>query len=128
MIRSIQYNMLNDMTSMHVSVDNAVSCLCSTKRLNELRMSRDFDFTMEKESDQLDFEKETPLKIISEDDLPKSQSINHEKRESPDMSEREGKEKKVVNSNSVRSGASSPSLSVGMYLESRCAFNSNCVF
>ena len=91
--------------------------LFSTKRLNELRQSVDFDSMIEKEGELQEFEKDPLPKIISDkdrDDGGSTLTANHtKKKEDTSVSVGDGK---VVNGGGVRSGASSPSPSVGTYL------------
>lgn len=91
----------------------------STKRLNELRKSVDFDSMTEKEGEP-ELEKE-PLKIIPEKDKVDSRNtliIKDKKKDNTDAPVGNG-DGKVMNGDVVRSGASSPSPSVGTY-ESMC--------
>ena len=106
----------------------------STKRLNELRQSVDFDSMIEKEGELQEFEKDpllpmiisdkdrdvggsTLTKIISDkdrDDGGSTLTANYTKKKKEDT--RSVGDGKVVNGGGVRSGASSPSPSVGTYL------------
>lgn len=92
----------------------------STKRLNELRQSVDFDSMIEKEGELQELEKDTHPKIISDKDrgdVGNTQTVNIEKKKEKDTETSVGDgDEKVVNGGGVRSGASSPSPSVGTYV------------